>query len=280
MTLHQSVNKLICHHCGFSAPLPDRCPDCADRGIRHYGVGTQQLEMFLQTQFPAVDIIRIDRDSVKSSKQFEARMKPVREGNPCILVGTQMLAKGHDYPHITLVGILDADQALYSSFYRASERLIQTVLQVSGRAGRAEKKGQALLQTAFPTHPLMQSLCDSSYSELVESILQERELVGFPQFARVVTFQVDAIELDLAIVKLNQLKQILLEIGQASALKIIGPIPALMTRRIGRYRAQLSILAKDFQLLRLVLQKLMPQLHNIKNTKKSRLTIEVDPLDL
>ena len=280
MTLHQSVNKLICHHCGFSVMVPHKCPDCGVKEIRHYGVGTQQLEEFLKLQFPTVEVIRIDRDSVKSSKHFELKMKPVREGNPCILVGTQMLAKGHDYPHITLVGLLDSDQALYSSFYRASERLVQTVLQVSGRAGRAEKKGQALLQTAFPSHPLMLNLCHQSYSELVTGILQEREMVRFPPYARVVTFQVDAVELALAMQKLDQLKQILTELNTASPVKIIGPMPALMTRRIGRFRAQLSILSDNTQAIRQILQQLMTKIQGIRNTAKSRLTIDVDPLDL
>ncbi len=280
MTLHQSVNKLICHHCGYSVMVPHKCPECGVKEIRHYGVGTQQLEEFLQTQFPAVEVIRIDRDSVKSAKQFDAKMQPVRDGSPCILVGTQMLAKGHDYPHITLVGLLDSDQALYSSFYRANERLIQTVLQVSGRAGRSEKKGQALLQTAFPAHPLMLNLCHQDYSELVESILQERKMVGFPPYARVVTFLVDAIELELAMQKLLQLREILTELNQPGLIDVIGPIPALMTRRIGRYRAQLSIKSDNFQAIRRILHQLMPKIQKIRNTRKSRLSIEVDPLDL
>ena len=280
MTLHQSMNKLICHHCGFNIVLPSQCPDCAAKQIRHYGVGTEQLEAFLQTQFPGIKIIRIDRDTIGSSLQFEQKMEWVLDGKPCILVGTQMLAKGHDYPHITLVGILDADQALYSSFYRASERLIQTVLQVSGRAGRAEKKGQALLQTAFPSHPLMQSLCHKSYAELVQPILEERKMVGFPPYTRVVTFQVDAVELAMSMDKLNRLKQFMTELNTDSRIKVIGPIPALMTRRIGRYRAQLSILSAEFQPIRRLLHLLMPKIQGLKNTAKSRLTIEVDPLDL
>lgn len=279
MTLHQSVNTLICHHCGFSVMVPAKCPQCGARDIRHYGVGTQQLEAFISRQFPSVPVIRIDRDSVKSSKQFELKMKPVREGVPCILVGTQMLAKGHDYPNITLVGLIDTDQALHSSFYRASERLVQTVLQVSGRAGRSGKKGQALLQTAFPAHPLMLDLCRKSYSGLVDDIFRERQLVGFPPFARVVTFLVDAIELDFAIQKLELIKQALLTVSGAKV-TVIGPIPALMTRRIGRYRAQLSIMSKETMAIRQTLQQLMPKIQAIKNTPKSRLTIDVDPLDL
>ena len=280
MTLHQSMNQLICHHCGYRISMPRHCPDCGEQELKHYGIGTEQLENFLQQQFPAVDIIRIDRDSVSSSQQIEQKMQPVQLGKPCILVGTQMLAKGHDYPHITLVGILEADQALYSSFYRAEERLVQTVLQVSGRAGRAEKMGQALLQTSFPTHPLMQGLCQKSYSELVQPMLDERKLIGFPPYVRVVTFQADAIDLDLAIKKLQQVKQYLSTASDQSDVKIIGPIPALMARRVGRYRAQLSLMTQNFRLLRSILQQIMPSIQGLKNTAKSRLIIEVDPIDL
>lgn len=280
LTLHQSINRLICHHCGYSVAAPTQCPKCAKPGIKHYGVGTEQLEAFLKNHFPNVDIIRIDRDSISSTQTIEHKLQPVRDGKPCVLVGTQMLAKGHDYPHITLVGILDADQALHSSFYRAGERLIQTVLQVSGRAGRAEKKGQALLQTAFPTHPLMINLCHQSYSELVRPILEERKLLGFPPFVRVVTFQVDAVELEMSIQKLNTIKGFLGELKHQGSVKIIGPIPALMTRRVGRYRAQLSVMANNYHSIRQILRQLMPKIQTIRNTHKSRLTIEVDPLDL
>ena len=279
MTLHQSINRLICHHCGFSVPLPQKCPSCGERKIRHYGVGTEQLEQFLQTRFGDTPIVRIDRDSVKSARQFEQRMETVRAGQPCILVGTQMLAKGHDYPHITLVGLLDTDQALYSSFYRASERLVQTVLQVSGRAGRAQKAGQALLQTAFPEHPLMQNLCRQDYGELMQEIMQERKMVGFPPYVRVVCFIVDAVALDLAMDRLRQLKSGMDALPAAQAVKLVGPIPALMTRRIGRYRAQLTVLADDFQAVRRLLRGVMPLIEKSRNTPKSRLSIEVDPLD-
>jgi primosomal protein N' (replication factor Y) len=278
--LHQSVGKLICHHCGYQLPVPPACPKCKAEQIRHYGIGTEQLEVFLRQRFSATDVIRIDRDTVTARQTLEHKMQPVRSGKPCILVGTQMLAKGHDYPHITLVGILDADQALYSSFYRAAERLVQTVLQVSGRAGRAEKEGQALLQTAFPSHPLMQGLCHQSYTELAMPMLDERKLLGFPPYVRVVTLQVDALDLEPAMQRLRQLRQALLENVQQPEIKVIGPIPALMTRRVGRFRAQLSVLAPTSQDMRYLLQRWMPSIEAIKNTAQAHLTIEVDPLDL
>lgn len=280
LTLHRSVNKLICHHCGFSIPPPSACPDCGAAEIFHYGVGTQQLESFLKERFSPVPVIRIDRDSVSSATPMDLKLQPVLAGDPCILIGTQMLAKGHDYPNITLVGILDADQALYSSFYRSTERLVQTVLQVSGRAGRAEKGGQALLQTAFPSHPLMRNLCSQGYSELVRPMLEERRLLGFPPYARAVSFIVDASELDAAMNRLQQLKKDITGLSASADVKIIGPLPTLMTRRIGRYRAQLSILADHIRPVRVLMNELMPVIRAMRNTANSRLVVEVDPVDL
>ncbi len=280
MTLHQSIDRMVCHHCGHAEAVVRSCPDCGEKEIRHYGVGTEQLQQFIQQMFPEVPVIRIDRDSVSNSSQMEKMLQPVREAEPCILIGTQMLAKGHDYPNISLVGILDSDQALYSSFYRASERLIQTVLQVSGRAGRSSKHGQALLQTAFPQHELMQKLCHQDYSELVQPILQERRLIGFPPFVRVITLSADALELNLAMNRLQQIQRALMKFDQLPSIKVVGPIPALMTRRIGRYRAQLSLLGSDIRQLRQLLNRLLPEIQRVKNSQRLRLVIEVDPLDL
>jgi len=178
------------------------------------------------------------------------------------------------------VGILDADQALFSSFYRASERLVQTIIQVSGRAGRSVKKGQALVQTAFPSHPLMQGIVNKSYSELIKPILEERKMLGFPPFSRLVTFQADAVELAVAMERLQQVKTILSKSELSLSLKIAGPIPAVMARRVGRYRAQLSIFADEMKQLRMLLREIMPQIQLLRNTNKVRLTIEVDPIDL
>lgn len=280
MTLHQSLNRMVCHHCGYAEPVARSCPKCGEKEIRHYGVGTEQLQQFIQQHFDQVPVIRIDRDSVSNARQMETMLQPVRDGEPCILVGTQMLAKGHDYPNITLVGILDSDQALHSSFYRATERLIQTVLQVSGRAGRASRAGQALLQTAFPQHELMQKLCHQDYAELVQPIMQERQLVGFPPYVRVITLSADALELNLAMNRLQQIHQVLLSLEQISTIKVVGPIPALMTRRIGRYRAQLSLLGSDIRQLRQILNSVLPEIQRVKNTQRLRLIVEVDPLDL
>lgn len=282
LTLHQSINRLVCHHCGYSQPVDDECPKCHSSPIRHYGIGTEQLEHFIRQRFEGRRIIRIDRDSVGSSatNNLEAHLKPVLDGEPCILIGTQMLAKGHDYPNITLVGVLDADQALFSSFYRASERLVQTVLQVSGRAGRAHKKGRALLQTSFPRHPLMQGLMSLGYQQLADSILAERKAVGFPPYGRAITFTVDALDLEAAMERLQQVRGQIDQQGLIAGVKIVGPIPALMTRRIGRYRAQLSLISPKLSSLRHQLDRIWPFVQSLKNTATIKLVVEVDPTDL
>jgi primosomal protein N' (replication factor Y) len=280
MTLHQSINRLICHHCGHTVALPASCPDCAQPEIRHYGIGTERLQQFLQSHFTETPVIRVDRDSVSDAAQMHKLLQPVRDGEPCILLGTQMIAKGHDYPNITLVGIIDADQALHSGFYRAGERLVQTVLQVAGRAGRAERPGLALLQTAFPEHELMRNLCRQDYAALVQPLLDERKLLGFPPFARVVTLVADALELDPALQRLQAIHDAFIALPNRAGVRAVGPIPALMTRRIGRYRAQLSLLADDARALRQVLNALLPEIQRVRNSQRLRLVVEVDPLDL
>ena len=280
LTLHRSLERLICHHCGHGQAAPRQCPQCGAAGVRHLGVGTQQLEDFLRQRFSAYPTIRIDRDSVTSARAFEQALQPLADGDPCILVGTQMLAKGHDYPHISLVGIIDADQALHSGFYRAGERLVQTALQVSGRAGRADRPGRALLQTAFASHPLLQGLCRQDYTALAEDLLRERRMLGFPPCARAVSFVVDAIDLTRALDRLQAIRDFIDSLGPPRSLRVVGPIPALMTRRVGRYRAQLSMIADDMRPLRRLLVQLMPMLRQQRNDRYCNLIIEVDPQDL
>ena len=280
LTLHQSMQRLICHHCGYSEIVPDTCPQCGNADIHHHGVGTEKLQHFMQRRFESTPVVRIDRDSVSDARQMERLLQPVQAGEPCILIGTQMLAKGHDYPNITLAGIIDVDQALYSGFYRASERLAQIVVQVAGRTGRAERSGRALLQTAFPDHPLMQGLLQQDYEQLVDLIMQERRLVGFPPYLRAITITADAVTLDAAMQRLQTLRSVLVDAGIGADVQVIGPIPALMTRRVGRYRAQFSLLAADMRKLRRALSLLLPGIQGASGGKRVKLVVEVDPIDL
>jgi primosomal protein N' (replication factor Y) len=280
LTLHQFLNRLLCHHCGYAQASPRRCGECGNPDIKHYGIGTEQLEQGLKKRFPDYPVLRIDRDVIASRDDLDQRLATLRRGEPCLLIGTQMIAKGHDYPGITMSAILDADQALFSASYRASERLVQTAFQVSGRSGRGDLQGEAYLQTAFSDHPLMQSIANQSYREIAGSITRERKMLGFPPYARVVMFRADALSLDQAIEKLNQIKQCLQASVARHRVKCIGPIPALMTRRIGRYRGQLCLLSQDTRELRNALREAMPEIEAIKSTAAVKWVVDVDALDL
>ena len=280
LTLHQFLNRLLCHHCGYAQALPGCCGECGNPDIKHYGIGTEQLEQGLKKRFPDYPVLRIDRDVIASRDDLDQRLATLRLGEPCLLIGTQMIAKGHDYPGITMSAILDTDQALFSASYRASERLVQTAFQVSGRSGRGDRQGEAYLQTSFCDHPLMQSIANQSYREIAESITRERKMLGFPPYARVVMFRADALSLDQAIEKLNAIKQCLQASVARHRVKCIGPIPALMTRRIGRYRGQLCLLSQDIRELRNALREAMPEIELIKSTAVVKWVVDVDALDL
>ncbi len=279
LTLHQSVQALLCHHCGHSRAVPDACPDCGHGEIRHHGVGTEQLERGLAQRYADFPVLRIDRDVIASREMLESRLERLQSGAPCLLVGTQMIAKGHDYPAITLAVILDADQALFSASYRAGERLAQTIFQVAGRSGRGDRAGEALVQTRFPEHPLMRALAFEDYRAIAARLLDERREYGLPPFSRVVLFRADAVELDVALERLGRVADLLRGAGGIDAVSLIGPMPALMTRRIGRYRAQLCLMSADFRALRAVLRESLPAICELPSSSRVNLTIDVDALD-
>lgn len=280
LTLHQSVHRLLCHHCGFSQTVPAGCPECGHDEVKHYGIGTEQLEQGLRQRFPQTPILRIDRDVIASREALISRLQQLQSGEPCILIGTQMIAKGHDYPAITLSIVLDADQALFSASYRASERLLQTLFQVAGRSGRGDRAGKAILQTRFPEHPLMQALLRRSYREIAADLLRERRQFGFPPYARVVIFRADAINLEDALQKLEQIRARLTSTQDFDALNCVGPMPALMTRRVDRYRAQLCLISEDYRVLRSVLTQAMPALEELPSNARVAWSIDVDAYDL
>jgi primosomal protein N' (replication factor Y) len=280
LTLHHSLQTLLCHHCGFGQAIPEVCPECGHDEVKHYGIGTEQLEQGLQSRYPDTPVLRVDRDVISSRDALKARLQQLQSGEPCILVGTQMIAKGHDYPAITLSVVLDADQALFSASYRASESLVQTLFQVCGRSGRGDRAGEAIVQTRFAEHPLMQALLRQDYREIATDLLQERRLLGFPPYARVVIFRADALELKQALAKLEEIRALLGQARHFQRLSSIGPIPALMTRRIGRYRAQLCLLSADFQVLRSVLGEAMPAIQEIASTPRVSWSVDVDAHDL
>ena len=278
MVLHLADRRLRCHHCGCEHRIPKACPTCGNQDIHPFGRGTQRLEIWLQEQFPGARILRVDRDSVKSRKQWEAMLSLIHGGQADILVGTQMLAKGHDFPKLTLVGALGADAALYAADWRAPERLFAQLMQVAGRAGRAELKGEVLIQTEYPDHPLFAALVDHDYPGFAAQQLKEREQAGFPPYAFQAMLRAESPEMADAIAFLK-IAAALPVIGDHENILIYDPVPMKLARLANLERGQL--LAESHS--RPALQQFLPcwreAIQGIKAPSKLRWHIEVDPLE-
>jgi len=279
MSLHRSVNKMVCHHCAQQQIIPQQCGDCGSTDIQHYGIGTQQLEEKIKDLFPDVLVERIDRDSTRLKDEFNQKLGLLQSGQSGIFIGTQMLAKGHDYAGITLVGILNMDQGLHSTQYRATERLAQTIIQVSGRAGRGDKAGEVLLQTNFPDHELMVDLVAQNYRSIANKLLKERALFGLPPYLKVIMFRADAFSLDLAEDILNRIK-IKIEAEQIKEIQCIGPLPSYLKKQEGRYRAQMHCHSRNINALRKTIKQLMPEFLKLKKATHTKWRVDVDPMDL
>jgi len=278
MVLHLADRRLRCHHCGCEHRVPKACPTCGNQDIHPFGRGTQRLEVWLQEQFPEARILRVDRDSVKSRKQWETMLELIHGGQADILVGTQMLAKGHDFPKLTLVGALGADAALYAADWRAPERLFAQLMQVAGRAGRAELKGEVLIQTEYPDHPLFAALADHDFPGFAAQQLKEREQAGFPPYAFQAVLRAEAPAMADSIAFLNVAAALPL-IGEHENVMIYDPVPMKLARLANLERGQL--LAESYS--RPVLQNFLPRwreaIEGIKAPSKLRWHIEVDPLE-
>ena len=278
LVLHLADRRLRCHHCGFEHHIPKACPTCGNQDIHPFGRGTQRLESWLQEQFPEARVLRVDRDSVKSRKQWEAVLERIHGGEADILVGTQMLAKGHDFPKLTLVGVLGADSALFAADWRAPERLFAQLMQVAGRAGRAELKGEVLIQTQYPDHPLFGSLVAHDYPGFAVGQLKEREQAGFPPYAFQAMLRAEAPEMADAIAFLKAAAALPV-IGAHDSILIYDPVPMKMARLANLERGQL--LAESHS--RPALQAFLPQwreaIEGLKAPSRLRWHIEVDPLE-
>jgi primosomal protein N' (replication factor Y) len=277
MTIHARDRKLICHHCGQEESIPERCASC-DAPVKAVGQGTERIEDTIAHLFPGVAAARIDRDSIRRKGELESTLVRIHDGSVRILIGTQMLTKGHHFPNVTLVVVLDADQGLFGTDFRAAERLAQNIVQVAGRAGRAERSGEVMIQTEFPEHPLLMSLLQGGYSGFAAKALQERELAHWPPFARLALVRAEAAAMAHAMNFLDRAREC--ATGHGAQVRILGPVTAPMARRAGRYRAQLLLHAPSHA----PLQKLMPawlaQLEALPEAKKVRWTLDIDPLEL
>jgi primosomal protein N' (replication factor Y) len=278
MTYHKRRGQLHCHHCGAQRRAPELCDDCGSTNVLAIGAGTERIEHFLQTHFPDTLVNRIDRDSTRNKGSLEAKLGQAHSGETGILVGTQMLAKGHDFPNVTLVAILDTDQALFSADFRASEHLAQLVTQVSGRAGRAEKSGEVVIQTHHPDHPLLQTLLHKGYGAFAEAALAERRAAGLPPAKHLVLLRCESVETKAAQTFLDEAVACARQI-ELNNIEVFGPIPAPMERRAGRYRYQVMLQSEQRKGLHQLISWWVPQLQQLPSARKVRWSIDVDPYD-
>jgi primosomal protein N' (replication factor Y) len=277
LTVHLSAGRLRCHHCGADAPLPQRCPVCGF-AVKPVGQGTQRVEEVLAERFPASPIARLDRDVVRKRGDLEAVMHRISSGEARILVGTQMVTKGHDFPNMTLVVVLNADQGLFSTDFRAPERLAQTIVQVAGRAGRGARAGEVLIQTDFPDHPLLQNLLADGYDGFAHVALEERSLAGWPPFSRLAALRDSATSAAAALAFLRAARALVPR--PPRGVRLLGPVPAAMAKRAARYHAQLLIESADRARLHAFLDGWLVQVADLKEARAVRWSLDVDPLEL
>lgn len=280
-TYHQNSNEIRCHHCGSQQPIIHQCQSCGSTHLVTVGVGTEQLEKQLAELFPEFKTIRIDRDSTRRKGSLENALGAIRNGEYQILIGTQMLAKGHHFPDVTLVALLDVDGSLYSSDFRASERLAQLFIQVAGRAGRASKQGEVVLQTHHPDHSLLQALLTKSYRHFAETALEERKLVQLPPYSFLTLFKAEANNSQLVEEFLRQVRHTL----EAHPLfdeycQVLGPTPAPLAKRAGKYRWQLLLQTQSRSVMQKLLTSARPVIQMLPNAKKVRLSLDIEPQDL
>jgi primosomal protein N' (replication factor Y) len=276
LTVHLGAARLRCHHCGADAPLPAHCPQCG-YAVKHVGQGTERVEETLAALFPDAPIARLDRDVVRRRGDLEEVVSRIASGAARILVGTQMVTKGHDFPSVTLVVVLNADQGLFSTDFRAPERVAQTIIQVAGRAGRGVKPGEVLIQTEYPEHPLLKSLLAEGYDGFARAALAERRDAGWPPFVHIAALRASATLLAPAVNFLREARDLA---RPPRGVKLLGPAPAAMAKRAARYHAQLLIEAPERAPLHRLLGEWLPQVETLKNPRELRWSLDVDPLDL
>ncbi|HXI48396.1 MAG TPA: primosomal protein N' [Steroidobacteraceae bacterium] len=288
MTLHRRALKLRCHHCGAQAPVPAICASCG-QALLPVGQGTERVEETLMRLFPDAPLARLDRDTASARGAIQDVLERVHSGDARILVGTQMLTKGHHFPEVTLVVILDADQGLFAGDFRATERLAQTITQVAGRAGREARPGEVMIQTQFPEHPLLQRLIAEGYESFAASALEERREAGWPPFSRLALLRAEAKDstgldsyLRAAAASGHVINESAAEESAAkeSAVKILGPAAALIARRADHFRAHLLIEAAARSSLQRFLARWLPQVEALDGPKGLRWSIDVDPLEV
>jgi primosomal protein N' (replication factor Y) len=277
LTLHRARGRLICHHCGAEQAVPVQCGQCRSRALMPVGQGTERIESGLRDAFPGKRIERFDSDRIRRRGELERLLGDIASGAIHILVGTQLLAKGHDFAGLSLVGILDVDQALYGNDFRALERMGQLITQVAGRAGRVGQQSEVILQTHEPRHPELLRLLEGGYGRLSETLLKHRKTLGLPPFSHLALLRAEAASLAGAMRFLDGARAAL---APSAKVQAFGPVVAPMERLAGRYRAQLLLQSGSRSALQATLAAAVPGLDRLPEARKVRWSVDVDPLDL
>jgi len=279
MTVHSRPSVLHCHHCDDKRAIPNVCPNCQSAQLQPLGAGTERLEHGLNLAFPGARIIRVDRDSMRQRDAMEDLVSEVEKGEPCLLIGTQMLAKGHDFHHVTLVAIIDADAIFFSADFRAIERGAQQLLQVAGRTGRGSKRGQVLIQTRQPEHPLFAHIIANNYSAIARSQLDERALCELPPKSRMITIRAEAPSRQINEQALGEIREGLYQrLPLSEAVQIAGPLEAAIHRKSGRFHNYLHLFFSCMKERNLVISTL-PGIISGLSSRKARIAVDVDPLE-
>ena len=276
LTWHRRGGRLCCHHCGHQRRAPALCPDCAADALVGAGEGTQQLEEFLERRFDGVPVLRFDRDQIRRKGVMDEQVEQVRRGDPCLLVGTQMLAKGHHFPAVTLVVIVSIDQSMYSADYRALERMGQMIQQVAGRAGRSDRPGEVILQTLHPEHPALGLLLEKGYEDYAAWLLEERRLAGLPPVGFQALLRADAHDRG-TVERFLREAAALLPPGES---RLFGPVPAIMERVGGRWRMYLVLQAGQRSVLHGQIDAWLPPVRALPSARRVRWSMDIDPQEL
>ena len=279
MTVHKSPSKLQCHHCEAQKNYPTKCSSCGGNEFLTYGFGTERLEEFMKIHFPDVPTMRIDSDSTRKRESLSDYLDEIKKGKPMILLGTQLLAKGHHFPNVTLVGIVDADSGLFSADFRGSERVAQMMTQVSGRAGREKKPGRVILQSYCTDHPQIEEIISGSYEKFAKKLLEERKSAKIPPYSFQAKIFAESpkglVSRDFILSLLNGQN---IDRKLRDDIRLVGPLPSIMEKKSGVYRWELSIFSKNRSTLHKFLDVMQSKLYDVKTSKKVRWAIDVDPL--
>ena len=274
---NELIGHLRCHHCGSQARPPPACPQCQATDLRALGLGTERVATAIAARVPSARVARLDRDSTRRRGSLDALLEQFRSRQIDVLVGTQMLAKGHDFPAVTLVGILDADAGLFSADFRGAERMAQQILQVSGRAGRGTLPGRVLVQTHHPSNPQLVKLLRGGYAEFAEAALCERREAGLPPYSAAALLRAESARPEPGHRFLTAARDLLAPAG--AAVRALGPVPAPMERRAGRYRSQLYLESPDRPALQHCLTAGLERVSDLPEARAVRWSIDVDPQD-